>query len=204
MNRLKKYQLGAISAIALLSVGSVYAQDAATIDYLNMRTGPGVSYPVVKVLPRNSIVHIDKCTNSWCKVYYGPLWGWTSKNHLNFASNNDYRVFYKIDEEETPRNIIVYDDPIFSFHHNHSHWAPYNHDRFPPPPMPLPPRPMPPAPPPPMPLPPHPMPPAPPPPMPPHELPPAPPRDPHPPAPPHMAPADNRTGIGLIPNTDPL
>lgn len=77
-----------VSAFAFAS--SSYAQQGqarATTD-LNVRSGPGTSYSVVFVLPRNAVVNVLDCTAgpAWCQVSYQNRAGWASATYLAFTT----------------------------------------------------------------------------------------------------------------------
>lgn len=56
---------------------------AVTVSTLNVRAGPGTSYPVVHVLGRNERVDIVRCSGGWCFVDSRGPSGWVSRNYLN-------------------------------------------------------------------------------------------------------------------------
>jgi peptidoglycan/xylan/chitin deacetylase (PgdA/CDA1 family)/SH3-like domain-containing protein len=50
---------------------------------LNMRTGPGTSYPIILTMPRGSQVYILDTKSSWPRVRYGTREGYASPNYLS-------------------------------------------------------------------------------------------------------------------------
>lgn len=50
---------------------------------LNMRTGPGISYSVILVIPRGSSVQMISSTNGWAKVTYNGKTGYASPAYLS-------------------------------------------------------------------------------------------------------------------------
>lgn len=59
---------------------------AAAVRYvtgnLNMRTGPGTSYPVILVIPKGAEVGVLDTSGSWYKVSYGGKTGYASSSYL--------------------------------------------------------------------------------------------------------------------------
>ena len=68
-----------------------------TASSLNVRSGPGTSYPVSKSLPRGTKVDVVSETGSWCKLSTG---GWVSKTYLSKIS--DSAAAPEPDPEPTP------------------------------------------------------------------------------------------------------
>lgn len=58
------------------------ARPAATTYLANMRTGPGVGYPVVAAIPQGSIVDMASCAKSWCRVTWNGVSGYVSAGLL--------------------------------------------------------------------------------------------------------------------------
>ncbi len=50
--------------------------------YLNLRSGPGTNYAVLKVLPRGTRVNVISSPGSWSNVEVGDLNGWVSNQYL--------------------------------------------------------------------------------------------------------------------------
>src|SRR5699024_1306942 len=68
--------------VALMRVGAE-AWDAVATTSLNVRSGPGTQYRVVKVLQRGERVDVEYCRSGWCFLDMG--WngnGWASQNYL--------------------------------------------------------------------------------------------------------------------------
>ena len=53
-----------------------------TASYVNMRAGGGLSYDVVKVLPRGTVVTVVKRGNYWTRVNYKGTLGWIKNTYL--------------------------------------------------------------------------------------------------------------------------
>ncbi len=62
------------------------ANGYATTD-VNMRSGPGVGYPRIVVIPRDAAVTIRGCLDSrrWCDVSWAGWRGWVSARYLVWA-----------------------------------------------------------------------------------------------------------------------
>lgn len=71
------------SQSAQTAAPAVSASDsmAATAN-LNMRTGPGTSYQIQKVIPKGTQVVISGSMNGWYKVTYQGVTGWASGSYL--------------------------------------------------------------------------------------------------------------------------
>jgi uncharacterized protein YraI len=54
-----------------------------TTDALNFRSGPGTTYPVIRVIPAGTIVaHTGAIQNSYFEVGYSGTYGWVHKDYL--------------------------------------------------------------------------------------------------------------------------
>ena len=53
-----------------------------TASYVNMREGGGMSYKVIKVLPRGTVVTVVKRGNYWTRVNYKGTLGWIKNTYL--------------------------------------------------------------------------------------------------------------------------
>ena len=53
-----------------------------TASYVNMRAGGGLSYSVVKVLPRGTVVTVVTRGNYWTRVNYKGTLGWIKNTYL--------------------------------------------------------------------------------------------------------------------------
>ena len=53
-----------------------------TASYVNVRAGGGMSYEVVRVLPRGTKVTVLKVGNSWTHIQYGSTVGWIKNTYL--------------------------------------------------------------------------------------------------------------------------
>lgn len=71
---------------------------AITTGRLNLRSGPGKSYPVVAVMPLNSEVNLYDCHqgSSWCHVSYSGLEGWAWDRFLRPTTTHHYLADHKV------------------------------------------------------------------------------------------------------------
>ena len=62
---------------------------ANTTADLNMRTGPGTTYPVIITVPRGGTLTLFGCTAtfSWCDAAFADAKGWVSGKYLIFAGS---------------------------------------------------------------------------------------------------------------------
>jgi len=58
------------------------AYSAATSADLNIRGGPGTSFPIVGVIGANQQVTVLDCPSSWCQIQAGAVTGWSSSRYL--------------------------------------------------------------------------------------------------------------------------
>lgn len=61
---------------------SSYKTKTVTASYVNMRAGGGLSYTVVKVLPRGTEVQVLYTGNYWTRVKYNGTTGWIKNSYL--------------------------------------------------------------------------------------------------------------------------
>lgn len=62
---------------------------AVTTADLNMRTGPGTTYPVMMTLPQGGKVTVHGCTAdfTWCDAAFANAKGWVSADYLTYGGN---------------------------------------------------------------------------------------------------------------------
>ena len=53
-----------------------------TLDKLNVRSGPSVSYKILKTAPKGTSLEVYSEKNGWCKVKYSGVEGWVSKKYI--------------------------------------------------------------------------------------------------------------------------
>lgn len=58
-----------------------------TTDNLNLRTGPGTSYPVILVIPKGATVTVTGYSGSWAQVNYGGRSGYAAASYLASPSS---------------------------------------------------------------------------------------------------------------------
>lgn len=86
-----------VSLMSMISVGAQSAIYASTTDYLNLRTGTGTNYKVLKVIPKNASVIIKDVYSGWVKVQLSDgTVGYCSSDYLDVktkAKTTDYVNF---------------------------------------------------------------------------------------------------------------
>jgi len=78
------FKLGATLTGILLAT-SAYAETSVTAATdLNLRSGPGVAYEIIGVIPSAQPVTVDGCLEeaNWCRVAYDGTDGWASSDYL--------------------------------------------------------------------------------------------------------------------------
>jgi uncharacterized protein YraI len=79
-----KFSAAAVLAAVVLSPAA-YAETMATASTdLNLRAGPGPTYPILSVIPATQGVVVDGCLaeGSWCRVSHDGTDGWASGDYL--------------------------------------------------------------------------------------------------------------------------
>ena len=81
-----------VMAFSVLPDRAVAQQQARALTALNVRSGPGIGFPVVDTLYKGEIVTIDRCrANGWCFIRHKGPNGWVSSKWLGApatAGNN--------------------------------------------------------------------------------------------------------------------
>lgn len=96
------------------------ASVAYTTNGLNMRAGPGTSYPVITTLPQGAAVQISGCTAGygWCDASYGNMSGWVSGSYLVYGTRGSYyrqpipSAGVYIGVPIINRNVTIYNRPV--------------------------------------------------------------------------------------------
>lgn len=114
-------KLIAVALGSLYYIGVANAEYATTTHYVNMRTGPSIHYPPIKVVPEGTDVKVKKCYKYWCDIKYGPWTGWTNINFLQF---NEQPAVIEIHEHES-----IWPDFFFGGHRHHHHYYYYRDER---------------------------------------------------------------------------
>ena len=73
---------GVFAAVVL--PGSAPALTTTRTD-LNLRTGPGLTYPVIYVIPAGSAVNVVSCGGTWCIVTWAGQTGYSDGYYLQEA-----------------------------------------------------------------------------------------------------------------------
>ncbi|MFJ5489163.1 SH3 domain-containing protein, partial [Hansschlegelia beijingensis] len=85
----------------LATAGAAHADTAIATTALNVRAGPGTSYPVIDTLPEGEAVNVLGCTGSWCEISMGAQGtGFASASYLDRAGGAPSRSTVIIDEYE--------------------------------------------------------------------------------------------------------
>lgn len=73
----------ALTALLLASTANAQTTATASVD-LNMRSGPGVAYDIVGVIPASKEATVEGCLaqSNWCRVGYDGVSGWSSGDYL--------------------------------------------------------------------------------------------------------------------------
>jgi uncharacterized protein YraI len=74
--------LGLAAAAALFATGSANASEERTTSNLNLRTGPGMNYPVQRVIPAGSLVNVVACGHEWCHLTWAGHVGYSNASWL--------------------------------------------------------------------------------------------------------------------------
>lgn len=76
--------IGVSGAFSVSAHAQRNVQAVAQVD-LNMRSGPGTRYRVVRTIPRGARVAVLRCTDRyrWCEVKYSSRNGWVSARYLH-------------------------------------------------------------------------------------------------------------------------
>jgi uncharacterized protein YraI len=72
-----------VAAIALaLSQVSASAHEERTTSNLNLRTGPGMHYPVHAVIPAGAVVDVVSCGHDWCHLKWAGQVGYSNASWI--------------------------------------------------------------------------------------------------------------------------
>lgn len=81
-----KYTVSAAALAAALAIptGALALPGSVTTD-LNMRAGPGPTYPIVTTIDNNSTIEVEGCIESgnWCQVSWNGQTGWAYANYIS-------------------------------------------------------------------------------------------------------------------------
>ncbi len=78
-----------IPIVSMFGVGAQSAIYASTTDYLNLRSGAGTNYSIIKVIPKNtSVTVIDESKGNWLKVKLSDgTTGYCSSDYLDITTD---------------------------------------------------------------------------------------------------------------------
>ncbi len=84
MNRFRTTVLliGLAAAAGTMAVFPASAGEERTTSNLNLRTGPGMNYPVHTVIPAGSLVDVVACGHEWCHLMWGGQVGYAHAGWL--------------------------------------------------------------------------------------------------------------------------
>ncbi len=77
-------------AFAVLAPSTALAAPAVVSGGVNVRAGPGVDYPRIGALARNTTVEVSGCIRdqTWCEVSWRGGRGWVSARYLDVSAQN--------------------------------------------------------------------------------------------------------------------
>ncbi|HTJ56360.1 MAG TPA: SH3 domain-containing protein [Devosiaceae bacterium] len=81
---------GLVGAVLALGASAAQAQTATATGAVNIRSGPGINYPVVNSLQPGQQVEIQRCTGSWCLVAAPGPDGWAARRYLSSSTATIY------------------------------------------------------------------------------------------------------------------
>lgn len=125
MLRKSLYLSGALAGALLYSTAALAAPGHATGN-VNMRSGPGTSYPVIAQIPAGAALDIGNC-GGWCQITYAGRSGYVSASYVTAARSAPapYAYYQPYDYDEYyPGSVFYYDDngPFFGFGGHFSHY----------------------------------------------------------------------------------
>jgi uncharacterized protein YraI len=72
-----------------LSCGLAAAEPALVTRNINLRAGPGTSFPIVASIPGGSTVDAADCKGEWCSVHWGKHAGHAIRAALDFGDGSE-------------------------------------------------------------------------------------------------------------------
>ena len=140
------FVLAALAGLAM----ATQAEARVTTGVVNMRTGPGVSYGVITMVPAGVYVPVHSCSGSWCSISFAGRRGWISANFLSGTGyNRGVGIPGPTPGCPIPRNYVLYAQgldkrvtrgcpldfytvpfgasPYFDSQYYHSNWHPHHH-----------------------------------------------------------------------------
>jgi len=107
---MKIKSISIVGGLLLLSMGAAAAAPALVTGDLNLRSGPGVNFPVVGVLPGGLTVDVQGCGGGWCSVASAEGSGYASSNFLDMAGGYGGPVY---GEAPDYGGAIYAEEPLF-------------------------------------------------------------------------------------------
>jgi uncharacterized protein YraI len=83
----------ALAVLFIAGGAAVAAPGLATTD-VNMRQGPGTTFPVVTSIRGGSNLDVQSCNVGWCAVRFGPYAGFVKATYLDFGAPRGPRYYY--------------------------------------------------------------------------------------------------------------
>jgi len=83
MTLMGKLMTGA--GVLALSTGFAAAAPAVVENDLNLRSGPGIEYPVVAAMPSGATVDVMGCEGGWCRVGFNGTVGWANRAYMGLG-----------------------------------------------------------------------------------------------------------------------
>ncbi len=109
-----------IALVTLVIAGgaAIAAPGLATTD-VNMRQGPGTTFPVVTSIRGGSNVDVQSCNAGWCAVRFGPYAGFVKASYLDFGVPRAPRYYYG-----APASPFLYGPPPRRYWGPGPYWGP--------------------------------------------------------------------------------
>lgn len=134
MNKIFGLALGGVVA-AVAAPSLAQAQNAYTTEYVNLRAGPGLEYPIVFAVQPGQPIDSNGCLSdwSWCDVSVDGYRGWMAGEFISYAYGGSYVPLYTYG----PRygvpiisfNFVTYWDRWYRdrpWYHDRDYWAHYD------------------------------------------------------------------------------
>ena len=115
----------------LLGAGAALAAPAMATSTLNLRTGPGIGYPVETAMPAGAVVDVAGCTRGygWCRVNWNGYEGWVVSDYLAYRDGRYHDRRFSTYGAEIGIPLIAGAIIGGAFLGHHDHERPAWHDR---------------------------------------------------------------------------
>ncbi len=82
-----KFVTGSIVSAGIMALSTTWAAagPVRVLDYLNLRTGPGIVYPIIEIIPAGWTIDAGGCVAGWCQVNVNGIVGYADANFLGFG-----------------------------------------------------------------------------------------------------------------------